>query len=273
MVELIGQGRGLGQNYCEIYLFRHGNSRSNASRDRSLPLSGLFSSLRETFGYETALTLIQRFDALRGKFTPFEVPDHDIPLTKVGRQQARQTGIELARQMILPDFILVSSYRRTIETAEGILAGIKEVTGQDLAYLVLKTDLIIERSSGQTSGFPKAYYRVLFPEVDSQFRTTDKVDFRPPGGESIHDVRFNRLPPLLDLLGKVNFTRLFVVGHGLTNTCIRSLLTGEDIRKIRVGSPNLGVYHFTRIERETLWTLDPKLDGSQSISDKIPLTI
>lgn len=257
----------------EIYIFRHGNSRANASRDRTLPCGNMFSVARRWLGYDAALKMVQRFDALRNKCTPFEVKDRDIPLTEIGYNQARLTGKEVAALGILPDLLLVSTYRRTRETAAGILAGIQEVTEQDFSRLVLLTDIIVERKSGYTSGFPRAYFGVLFPEVDRAYRNGNKIDFRPPGGESIYDVRFKRIPGLHDILGRISFATLFIVGHGITNTCIRSLLTGEDIYKIRLGSPNLGVYHFIQADgKDQPWVLDPKLDGSEPISSAIPRT-
>ncbi|MDD5457462.1 MAG: phosphoglycerate mutase family protein [Candidatus Margulisbacteria bacterium] len=256
----------------QIFIFRHGHSKANTSRFRRILFPGFFKILREYFGFQVALKGVQLVDRFRNKHTPFRQPDYKIPLEPIGKIQAELTGRELATLGIIPDLIVSSDYLRTRQTTAGIIKGFKAVSGVDLTSRILYSELIVERRSGKTSGYPQEYYPILFPEVQQKFETESRLTFRPPDGESILDVRNNRIPDLAHIINLLNFKTLFIVGHGLTNSTIRSLLTQEDMAEVRIGSPNLGVYKFVLDTAKNIWVLDQNLDGSTPISEKITIT-
>ncbi len=228
--------------------------------------------MRRLVGFKLTLKAVQLVDKFRNKNTPFEHPDNLIPLEKLGYHQANITGKELGKKNIIPDLILCSDYLRTRQTTETILKGIKSITGIDLQPKVLYSKLIVERNAGITEGFPKAYYSVLFPEINNEYAAKTNLEFRPPEGESILDVRYNRIPPLMDLINSLNFNTLFIVAHARTNACIRSLLTGEEMQTVKLGMPNLGVYRFLFNQESAGWDLDTEHHSGQPISDKIQIT-
>jgi len=256
----------------EIYLFRHGHSQANAERNRKILFPKLCSFVRDKFGFTAAVKLIQFFDKIRGYNNHYPLEDDSIPLEDLGIEQAELTGKILADKNIIPDLILCSDYLRTRQTTDGILQGIKEKTGKNFNNRILYSKLIVERSSGSEYGYPLSYYPVLFPETNKIYKSTPKLDFRPPGGESIRDVRYNRIPKLQEVLKHLEFKTLFIIGHGVTNSTIVSLLTGEDIEKVQIGNPNLGVYRFTSDGLSDKWELDPDFKKGKTIDESIPFS-
>lgn len=259
-------------NVREIYLFRHGHSQANAQRNRNIPFPKFFSFLRNLFGFSFTLRIIQILDTLRGYKIDYPLSDESIPLENLGINQSELTGKILADKNIMPDLILCSDYLRTRQTADGILRGIREKTGKNFHNRILYSKLLIERSSGSEYGYPLSYYPVLFPETNKIYKTTHKLDFRPPNGESIRDVRYKRIPELLQILQHLEFKTLFIIGHGVTNSTIVSLLTGEDIEKVQIGNPNLGVYRFTSDGLSDKWLLDSEFTKGKVIDPSIPLS-
>ena len=256
----------------EIYLFRHGHSKANSARNKKVPFPKFFIFLRKYFSVSTTFKLIQFVNRLKtGSYLSLQA-DSEIPLESLGHEQAELTGKVLAQRKILPDLILCSDFLRTRQTANGILKVIQSETSLDITHRLLFSKLIVERDGGDEYGYPLSYYPVLFPETNTIYRTTNKLDFRPPGGESIRDVRQKRIPELLEILKQLRFKTLFIVGHGITNSTIVCLLTGEDIETVQIGSPNLGVYRFISNEQSGNWVLDPDFVNAQTIDPSIPFT-
>ncbi|MBK8398484.1 MAG: histidine phosphatase family protein [Leptospiraceae bacterium] len=256
----------------EIYLFRHGQSQANAERKRTIPFPFLFRIFRKLLGFHFTLKLIQIIDKIRGYKNSYPLIDKDIPLVELGEFQALMTGKILATKSIFPDLILCSDFLRARQTTDGILNGIKAVTGKNYTNKILYSKLIVERNGGINFGYPLFYYPVLFPEVNKIYKKKSKYDFCPPGGESIRELRENRIPALLDILSHLNFETLFIVAHGITNSSILSLLTEEDIELVNLSCPNLGVYHFLWEENSGKWILDENFKKGLPIDPSIPIT-
>ena len=97
----------------------------------------------------------------------------DPPLTELGEAQAERLGERL--QASNPSFILSSPLSRARQTADAIAVS----TG-----LTVKTeDRLIEMNYGEWDGMPIADVPI---DVWRQWRSDP--DFKPPGGESLHDV-------------------------------------------------------------------------------------
>ena len=97
----------------------------------------------------------------------------DPPLTELGEAQAERLGERL--QGSNPSFILSSPLSRARQTADAIAVS----TG-----LTVKTeDRLIEMNYGEWDGMPIADVPI---DVWRQWRSDP--DFKPPGGESLHDV-------------------------------------------------------------------------------------
>ncbi len=116
------------------------------------------------------------------------VPDHrhHVPLTALGRQQAEMTGHALRCQFGLFDYIYHSGYRRTVETADGIL---NAYTPEERAAMIVRHHLFIrERDGGRVYFMTDAEAMVAFPWLQEYWNALGPFFARPPGGESLAQV-------------------------------------------------------------------------------------
>ena len=97
----------------------------------------------------------------------------DPPLTELGESQAQRLGVRL--QGSNPAFILSSPLLRARQTADAIAAS----TGLTVEI----EDRLVEMNYGEWDGTPIADVPI---EVWRQWRSDP--EFKPPGGESLHDV-------------------------------------------------------------------------------------
>ncbi|HEU5114958.1 MAG TPA: histidine phosphatase family protein [Candidatus Paceibacterota bacterium] len=114
------------------------------------------------------------------------VPDHDIPLTDFGREQAEQTGRYLRERFGVPDFVYHSGYVRTIDTKDGIL---KAFTPEERAEIQVRMNVHIrERDPGYAYDMTTEEAERSFPWLKEYWKTFGGFMARPPGGESLCDV-------------------------------------------------------------------------------------
>lgn len=179
-----------------LWLIRHGQSAGNVARDAA-HLGGL-----------TRIALDHR--------------DVDVPLSDLGRQQARALGHWFASGQAgaTPEIILASPYVRALETAEIF----REAEGCAADLRICLDERLREKEFGILDGLTAAGILDLQPE-QARFRAVlGKFYHRPPGGESWVDVIF-RLRALLDTVslhyaGK----RVMIVAHQVVVLCIRYIL-------------------------------------------------
>ena len=124
----------------------------------------------------------------------------DVPLTPVGREQARAAAHRMM-QRYRPSRIVASPFARARETAE-IIA---EVLGLSLE---LET-AFREQSFGIFAGQP---YDALLS--DAAYHEGPRWNWRPPGGESLTDV-YARVVPALDSVARAAEGQdVVIVSHG-----------------------------------------------------------
>ncbi len=144
-----------------------------------------------------------------GELNPAEVGDHNIPLSKLGIQQARATGKTLGRDFIENALIYASPYRRTRETLTGILEG-AEVKREDLR--IYEDPRLREVEFGYTD----------VPSQQELRRTHGWFYYRFNGGESpadCYDRTSGFLEGLLRQSRRKQVQRILIVTHGLTIRC------------------------------------------------------
>jgi probable phosphoglycerate mutase len=138
----------------------------------------------------------------------------DIPLSDLGRDEARALGRRLAEERI--DAFYASPLSRTLETARLIASPhVKEV--------VPLPDLR-EVSHGRWEGKLRAEVEDLYPEEYRRWEA-DPFSFAPSGGETGLAVTARALPALLGIVGAHAGKRVLVVSHKAT---IRLLLACWD---------------------------------------------
>lgn len=114
------------------------------------------------------------------------VPDHDIPITERGVEQARITGVHIRERFGMFDVVYDSGYLRTRQTRDEML---KAYSVEERAIMKLRTsDRIRERDSGYTYDMTTTEVDEHFPWLKAYWREFGHFYARPPGGESQSDV-------------------------------------------------------------------------------------
>ena len=189
----------------KLWLVRHGQSQGNVARDIADQAGKLEIGI--------------------------DVRDVDVPLSDLGREQAKAAGDWFAAlpENERPEVMLASPYLRTRETAKimceaGALAG-----GPQRAIV---DERLREREFGIFDRLTTAGIRARFPEEAEHRRMLGKFYHRPPGGESWADVILR----LRSMLNTINLhysdRRVLVVAHQVVVLCFRYILEGLDEAEI-----------------------------------------
>ncbi|MBI5153264.1 MAG: phosphoglycerate mutase family protein [Parcubacteria group bacterium] len=147
------------------------------------------------------------------------VPDHEVPITTHGVQQAEITGVHIRRQFGMFDVVYDSGYLRTQQTRDEIL---KAYTLEELKDMKLRTsDLIRERDTGYTYDMTTAEVDTYFPWLRVYWKEFGYFYARPPGGESQSDV-CERVYRFIGTLFSIRAgQKVLVVTHGGTARAFR----------------------------------------------------
>lgn len=140
--------------------------------------------------------------------TPFE-----LALTETGRRQAREAAARIAAQFG-PELVISSPYARARHTAEIIAAEL------DLPLRI--EHALREREMGELRGQP---YDAMF--ASPAFDPARRWLWKPPGGESLEEVR-ERTGPIVDRLVREHpLQDLVVVSHGGVMASLWAHVTGS----------------------------------------------
>jgi len=154
------------------------------------------------------------------------VPDHDIPLTSRGIEQAKQTGGEIRNRFGIFDYVYHSGYKRTEDTARYILEAYSP--DERGAMKVRHNPFIRERDPGYAYDMTTEEAETAFPWLREYWQTFGGFMARPPGGESLADVT-NRVYTFLGMLFRDRVDQnVLVVTHGGALRCFRFLLERWD---------------------------------------------
>ena len=148
--------------------------------------------------------------------------DVDVPLTDEGRAHARAAGLRLEDAIGSFDVLYVSPYRRTVETAEAVVAGLRDQP------LVVKEERLREKEWGILEGLTKHGIRERHPEEEARRRHVGKYYYRPPGGESYADVNLRVHSFIGTLVREHPGRRVLVVTHQVVVIAFRKLLERMD---------------------------------------------
>lgn len=114
------------------------------------------------------------------------IPDHMVPLTALGVEQAITTSPLLRATYGVPDKIFLSGYRRTRETTEGLLV---TYTDAERALIETTEDIRLrERDPGYTYDMTEAEALRFFPYLQAYWDTFGPFFAKPPGGESFAEM-------------------------------------------------------------------------------------
>jgi ribonuclease H / adenosylcobalamin/alpha-ribazole phosphatase len=140
--------------------------------------------------------------------TPFE-----LALTETGRRQAREAAARIAARFG-PELVISSPYARARDTAQIIAVELE---------LPLKVEHALhEREMGELKGQP---YDSMF--ASPAFDPAQRWLWKPPGGESLEEVR-QRTGPIIDRLVREHpMQDLVVVSHGGVMVSLWAHATGS----------------------------------------------
>jgi broad specificity phosphatase PhoE len=155
--------------------------------------------------------------------------DVDVPLSSLGREQARSVGewFGTMAEDERPEHVLSSPYIRARETAELL------VDGAGLAVTQIVTDeRLREKEFGVLDRLTTRGILENHPEQAEFRRILGKFYHRPPGGESWCDVIL-RLRAMLDTIGlHYGGRRVLIVGHQVVVLCLRYIIERLDEAQI-----------------------------------------
>lgn len=166
---------------------------------------------------------VARHEAERHKALQIETPhrEPDVPLSELGREQAKRLGKWFAAQTEKPAIIYTSPYIRAMETTQ-ILA---ESAGFERNEITIKLDeRLRERELGVFDCLTKEGAMLKYPDLCDLRERWGKFYFRPPGGESWADVVL-RLRSFIETdLSKINEENFLIVTHEVVVRCFRYIL-------------------------------------------------
>lgn len=187
---------------ASLWVVRHGESAGNVARDAA-----------EAAGAER-LELSTR--------------DVDVPLSELGRRQARALGRWTAEQpeRERPTVVWASPYARARQTAEIAL----EAAGLDLPVVV--DERLREREFGVLDGLTRKGITALHPQESERRAAIGKFYHRPPGGESWTDVALRLRAVLEDIRIDARGERVLLMGHQVVVLLTRYVLEGMDEQEV-----------------------------------------
>jgi probable phosphoglycerate mutase len=146
-------------------------------------------------------------------------PPDTVALSALGREQATAAGKLFARAGIRFDRVIVSGLKRTVETAERVLAE----TGQDIALEARRE--LREIEGGRLGDIPVEQLREAFVGA---FAGEGGMDTRFLGGETLGALMARVVPEVEALRADPGWDVMLLVLHGGVNRALLSwLLTGE----------------------------------------------
>ncbi|MEV6880263.1 histidine phosphatase family protein [Amycolatopsis sp. NPDC051128] len=166
--------------------------------------------------------------------------DADVPLTDLGREQAKAAGEFLAARP--PDLVVTSTYRRAWDTARlATPDGVEIVPDERLR----------DRELGVLDLLTSHGVRERWPDELRRKRRLGKFYYRPPGGESWADVVLRLRSLLAELSARRPGARVLLSAHEMTVFALRYLLEGlpePDLMRVAAGTevPNGSVTAWER---------------------------
>ncbi len=176
--------------------------------------------------------------------------DVDVPLSALGRRQARALGDWFAEQPAAerPTVLLASPYCRAVETARAVAAALRLDPGSD-RFVV--DERLRERELGTLNRLTRQGISARYPAEAELRARLGKFYYRPPSGESWCDVLLRLRLWVNDLRVAGGDERVLIVAHQVIVLCFRYLLermTEAQILQIdRQGDvPNCGITAYER---------------------------
>ena len=185
-----------------------------------------------------------------------EYRDADVPLSALGRRQARALGAELGDRRIEdePTRVWLSPYRRAQETYEIAAVG----AGIELPVRV--DERLRDRELGVLDLLTRKGVRDRHPEEEARREWLGKYYHRPAGGESWVDVMLRIRTVLHDIDTVTNASRVLVAAHDAVVMLTVAVCLGWDEHELLDFAAthtvaNASLTRLTRPDAGSPWTL------------------
>lgn len=146
--------------------------------------------------------------------------DADVPLTRLGQEQAAAVGRVWVDGQAAPELVVTSPFVRAQETTR--LA----TQSAGLALVPQVDERLRERDLGIFEGLTPAGIRARYPEETERRARLGKFYYRPPGGESWADLALRVRAFVSDLRTESGGLRVAVFSHQAVLLVFRYLLEG-----------------------------------------------
>jgi broad specificity phosphatase PhoE len=199
------------------------------------------------------------------------IRDDRIPITDLGWQQSKETGIFLREKFGIFDYVYNSGYLRTVQTMNGIL---EAYSAKELRKTkICENHFIRERHAGYTYDMTEQEAEKHFPYLKEYWQTHGGYIATPVGGESLATV-VERVYMFINMLIRDRADKkILVVTHGGTLRCFRKILEHWDYDQAESWAPgespkncSITVYKYDK-EKGSL-----KLDEHNTIAYKETVT-
>ncbi len=194
---------------------------------------------------------------LENRFTGF----HDVELSAQGRDEAAQSGKQIAAANIKFDKVFTSTLKRAANTAEIAL----EAAGQgNMIAGMIRHDDLRERDYGDLTGLNKDETKEKYGE-DQVHIWRRSYDVQPPGGESLQDVVEKRVRPYYTNVIKPLIDKdenILIAAHGNSLRALLIILgenTPENINQTEIPTGSPLVIEFENGVRTAKYYLSEKI--------------
>jgi broad specificity phosphatase PhoE len=169
-------------------------------------------------GQSTANVAFPRADAAGSEESGLTMPDAEVPLTPLGRDESAWLARRLATREL--DAIVTSPYARAIQTSEIILTARSIEDRPPLRV----DERLRDREWGALEMMTRAATKRRYPQELERRAWMGDFRYRPPGGESMADVALRIRGFLADAQGRYPVGQLVIVGHDATVAVLRYVL-------------------------------------------------
>ena len=149
------------------------------------------------------IILVRHGETMANK-TQLVLGTSDVPLTELGRDQAKAAAQKISLIEPSPTILFSSPYQRAKETA----GYISNVIGLNPIFI----DGLKEMNSGEMEGIKASEMDDKYPEYMKNWRR-DRSTARPPGGETLEEVHSRAWKSILDIFNEYGESLVVVVAH------------------------------------------------------------
>jgi broad specificity phosphatase PhoE len=183
-------------------------------------------------GQSESNVVVPAAEARGAEMVDLGMPDAEVPLTAIGRDQAAAIGRWLAALPAdeQPDAVITSPYRRASETAE-VAVATADAAGVGRLPMLLD-ERLRDRELGILEGFTTRGVAARMPEEAARRHRLGRFYYRPPGGESRADVALRVRSALGDLRRGYPDGRVLIVAHDVVILLLRYLLEGLTVSRL-----------------------------------------